>query len=233
MRLAPLVLTALTLTTACKEQSSSGGVANDPSAKPLPSATIAALPPPSTPDPSAIPTPTAAATTTTTTTTTATATATMPTPTPTPSTAPTPTPSTAPTPSAAPPPPPAKPVFAHFAGSAYAVDLSNPGNCQSGTECTVVIRLSAQAPYHINKEYPYKFTANDAGGVQFVAADRVFSRGSGAFSQQGETAATITVRFRGTAAGSATIAGPFRLSVCTDKECKIDVANVSLTVPIL
>lgn len=121
----------------------------------------------------------------------------------------------------------------HFAGSAYAVDLSNPGNCQSGTDCTLVIRLSAQAPYHINKEYPYKFTANDAGGVQFLAADRVFSRGSGAFSQQGETAATITVRFRATAAGSATIAGPFRLSVCTDKECKIDVANVSLTVPIL
>jgi hypothetical protein len=87
----------------------------------------------------------------------------------------------------------------------------------------------------VNKEYPYKFTANDAANVQFLGADggKVFSRGSGAFSQQGETAATISVRFRGTATGTATIAGPFRLSVCTDTECKIDVANVSLGVPIL
>jgi hypothetical protein len=67
--------------------------------------------------------------------------------------------------------------------------------------------------------------------VTFLGADggRVFSRASGAFAQQSETVATVTVRFR--ASGAAPIAGPFRLSVCTDTECKIDVANVALTVP--
>jgi hypothetical protein len=224
MRTAFTLGLVVALTGACKEAPSSGGVASDPSAMPLPSATIAALTPSTTGSPT-----TTTTTSTSTTTSTTTPTSTAPTPSPSPAAPPSPSPSLS-----APPHPPAKPVFAHFGGTGYAVDLSASG-CVSGADCTLVIRLQAQAPYHVNKEYPYKFTANDAANVVFLGAEggKVFSRGSGAFAQQGEAAATVTVRFRGSAAGTATVAGPFRLSVCTDTECKIDVANVSLAVPIL
>jgi hypothetical protein len=185
---------------------------------------VAATPPPSAtasaaPSASIASTTTATATATATTTATATATATT-----------TATVATIPTA----PSPPAKPVFAHFTGPAFTVDASNPGTCKVGGDCAVALRFQTTGEYHVNDDYPYRFTAADAAGVTFLGSDGggTFSRKTGDFQKANATSAVMNVRFRGTAAGTATIAGTFKLAYCTDATCTPATQAVSLSVPI-
>ena len=143
---------------------------------------------------------------------------------------------TAPVAPAPPAPAPApKPASAHYASTVYAVDASAPGDCHVGADCAMTLRLAASSPYHINKEYPYKFVATPNAAAQFLgeAGGATFSRASGAFQQQAEAVATMTVRFKGAAPGLAPIGGTFKLSVCSDNECKVETQAVELLVPIL
>jgi len=129
---------------------------------------------------------------------------------------------------------PAKPVFAHFAGPAFTVDASNPGTCKVGGDCAVSLRFQTTGEYHVNDDYPYRFTATDAPGVTFLGSDGggTFSRKTGDFQKASATSAVMNVRFRGTAAGTATIAGTFKLAYCTDATCTPATQAVSLSVPI-
>ena len=53
----------------------------------------------------------------------------------------------------------------------------------------MALRLEASGGYHVNKEYPYKFTANAAPSVDFLGRDpggaAVFSKAAGDFTQDG------------------------------------------------
>jgi len=99
----------------------------------------------------------------------------------------------------------------------------------------VTLRLVASGEYHVNKEYPYKFTAAAAPGVTFLgSADAsTFSRAAGDFREEGEKIGVMTVRFRPTAAGEAKVSGTYKMSVCSAENCQVESQAVSLSIPVL
>jgi hypothetical protein len=115
----------------------------------------------------------------------------------------------------------------------YDLVVATPG-CAVGQECTLALRLSTKGSYHINKEYPYKFTGAPAGGVTFAAkgAPNVFSKASGDFSIDGETRAVMNVRYRASEAGKVTLAGTYKMSVCSADQCRIVDPKVALQVAV-
>jgi hypothetical protein len=57
----------------------------------------------------------------------------------------------------------------------------------------------------------------------------------GDFREEGEKAATMTVAFKPTAApagGKVTLAGTYKMSVCSDANCQIEQTAISLAVPV-
>ena len=127
-----------------------------------------------------------------------------------------------------------KPVSKHIAGNNFTLDLASPG-CKAGSECTMTVKLVATADYHVNKEYPYKFTATPAPGVEFLGKPDapVFTRAAGDFTEQGEKSGTMTIRFKPTTPGHPTIAGTYKFSVCSADQCQIEQEKLELTVPTL
>lgn len=118
-------------------------------------------------------------------------------------------------------------------GQNFSLDLASAG-CKAGADCTMSIKLTAAAEYHVNKEYPYKLTANAAPGVTFLGKKdpNTFSKASGDLVEDGEKSATMTVRFKPAAAGEAKVAGTYKMSVCSADQCQIEVQPIALSVPV-
>lgn len=118
-------------------------------------------------------------------------------------------------------------------GQNFSLDLASTG-CKAGADCTLTIKLNAAADYHVNKEYPYKVTANAAPGLTFLGKKdaNTFSKESGDFVEEGEKTATMTVRFKPAAAGEAKVAGTYKMSVCSADQCQIEVQPIALNVPV-
>ena len=127
-----------------------------------------------------------------------------------------------------------KPASTRMSGKNFTLDATSPG-CRVDVPCTLVLRLAASGDYHVNKEYPYKFTATAASGVQFLGNGdaNVFSRGAGDFREDGEKNATLTVRFKPTASGEARVSGTYKMSVCSAENCQIEQQAVNLAVPVM
>lgn len=127
-----------------------------------------------------------------------------------------------------------KPAGTSITGKNFTLAVGSPG-CRVDTPCAVTLRITAGGEFHVNKEYPYKFTANAAPGVTFLGSGdaNVFSRAAGDFREEGEKSATMTVRFKPTAAGEAKIAGTYKMSVCSAEQCQIEAQAVQLAVPVL
>jgi len=113
---------------------------------------------------------------------------------------------------------------------------TSAGDCVAGSPCSVSLRLAATSGYHINDQYPYKYTATNVPAVDFQGTDpqgkNVFSKGAGDFATQGPTVGVMTVKFTPKSKGSVTIDGTFKLSVCSEANCKIDSASPSVTVAV-
>lgn len=129
----------------------------------------------------------------------------------------------------------ATPPSSHIDGNNYKLDAT-ASDCTVGAACVATIRLEALGGYHINASYPYKFKAQAAPGVEFLgqdASDRhVFSKASGDFSVTGEKVAAMVVRFRTSAKGKLTIAGTYKMSVCSDANCQLEQPGVAFDVEI-
>ena len=114
---------------------------------------------------------------------------------------------------------------------------ANVGSCAANTECTVDLRLEAQGDFHVNKEYPYKFKATPASGITFLGKDpagaETFSKAAGDFKPDAsnEKVGTMTVKFKAASKGSVSVAGTFKLSVCSAQNCMLEQASV--TVPVV
>lgn len=119
-------------------------------------------------------------------------------------------------------------------GHDFFIDAAPSGACAVGATCTVTLTLVATGAFHINDEYPYKFRAAGAAGVDFLGSGSggkyVFSKDFGDWRKKDEKTGTMTVRFRPTAAGSKTIGGVFKLSVCSEQSCQLEQQQVSTTV---
>jgi len=129
---------------------------------------------------------------------------------------------------------PLKPAGTSISGKNFTLAVGSPG-CRVDIPCAVTLRITAGGEFHVNKEYPYKFTASAAPGVTFLGSGdaNVFSRAAGDFREEGEKTATMTVRFKPTAAGEAKVAGTYKMSVCSAEQCQIESQAVALTVPVL
>gem|GEM_PF-511280 len=134
----------------------------------------------------------------------------------------------------APPPTPLKPASTRVSGKNFTLDAVSPG-CRVETPCTMTLRLAASGEYHVNKEYPYKFLAAAAPGVQFLGNGdaNTFSRAAGDFREDGEKAATMTVRFKPSSAGEARVSGTYKMSVCSAENCQVETQAVTLAVPVM
>jgi hypothetical protein len=132
------------------------------------------------------------------------------------------------------PPTPLKPASTRITGKNFTLDAASPG-CRVDTPCTLTLHLAATGEYHVNKEYPYKFTATATPGVQFLGHGdaSTFSRASGDFHEDGEKTATMTVRFKPTAAGEARVGGTYKMSVCSAENCQIETQTVALAIPVM
>jgi hypothetical protein len=122
---------------------------------------------------------------------------------------------------------------AHIEGKNFAIDVAAPG-CAVGAECTMTMKLLPAGDFHINKDYPYKFLATPAPSVTFLGKGEAttFSKASGDFKEEGEKSATMTVRYKATAAGGAKVSGTYKLSVCNPDQCQIEQQPISLDVPV-
>ncbi|NUO50645.1 MAG: hypothetical protein HOV80_17460 [Polyangiaceae bacterium] len=94
---------------------------------------------------------------------------------------------------------------------------------KKGQPGTVTAIVNALGEYHVNQEYPYKFKMGTApAGVTYPEAIvRAVNRT--------EKKATISIPFTPSAAGNTTISGELSLSVCTDSNCVIEKAQLSVT----
>ena len=106
----------------------------------------------------------------------------------------------------------------------YRLDAGPRTPCASGATCEARLVLTALGDYHVNKDYPFKFVGD--------AAPAVPVDGNGAFALDDAKHGTLTIRFRPTAAGTAKLAGQFKLSVCSDDTCEIETPQLELTVPV-
>jgi hypothetical protein len=113
---------------------------------------------------------------------------------------------------------------------------ANVAACTSGADCTIALKLEAKGDFHVNKEYPYKFKANAANGVTYLGKSTpdTFSKSDGDFvlDASNEKVGTMTLKFKSANKGAVTIAGVFKLSVCSAQNCQLETANVSVPVTV-
>lgn len=107
-------------------------------------------------------------------------------------------------------------------------------DCKVKHVCTATVHLAATSGFHVNDDYPYKFVADDVTGVSFASKDapRTFSKAAGDFTKTSETEGEMVVRFEPSEAKSLPLTGQFKLSVCSADACQIEVAKLSLAVPV-
>jgi len=128
---------------------------------------------------------------------------------------------------------PARPMLAALGATHetenYKVTIEAPGPYKKGVEGKVNVVLTTKGDYHINKQYPYKFTCQDppAEGVSYPKP--VVRREDGTFE---ERKAVLAVPFVANRAGEVKVGGVFSLSVCTDANCLMDKAPIEITVKI-
>src|SRR5262245_9189607 len=128
----------------------------------------------------------------------------------------------------------AKPVphgTATFKGNNFNLQATS-GSCKKGDDCTLTLRLEALGAYHINDSYPYKFTpgpTKDGKPENIEFAKATFSKAEGDFKKEAEKVATMTVKFKATAAAG-TIAGVYKMSVCSEQNCQLEQQEVTLKV---
>jgi hypothetical protein len=109
-----------------------------------------------------------------------------------------------------------------------------PGDCTAGSACIVTLKLVATGDFHINDEYPYRFKADDAPGVEFLGTDagnkNSFSKAAGDWTKSEEKAGAMAVKFVPADRGQKSIAGTFKLSVCSPQACLLEQRQVTASV---
>ena len=97
------------------------------------------------------------------------------------------------------------------------------------------VKLVALGDFHVNDEYPYRFKANEAPGVDFGGTDAlgkgVFSKSAGDWHKADAKSGVMTVKFTPREKGEKTITGMFKLSVCSAANCLLEQRE--LTTPVV
>jgi hypothetical protein len=115
----------------------------------------------------------------------------------------------------------------------FFIDMAT-SDCALGSPCSLKVNLVATGDYHINDDYPYRFKADDAPGVEFLGTDpggkNAFSKAAGDWRKAEAKSGAMTVNFTPADRGSKTIAGTFKLSVCSPQSCLLEQRQVKASV---
>lgn len=113
----------------------------------------------------------------------------------------------------------------------FFIDVATPPGCTVGAICSVALHLVAKGDFHINDEYPYRFSADEGPGLRFEGTERagrnVFSKPAGDWQKTDAKSGEMQIRFTPLEKGSKTIAGTFKLSVCSAEACLLEQRHVS------
>ena len=131
-------------------------------------------------------------------------------------------------------------VSAPLADCGHAVCATNffidtaAADCTARSPCSLTVKLVATGEFHINDEYPYRFRADDVSGVEFLGTDtggrNSFSKAAGDWQKAEEKSGAMTVKFTPTERGTKTIAGTFKLSVCSVQNCLLEQRQLTASV---
>ncbi|HEU4538931.1 MAG TPA: hypothetical protein VFS00_32650 [Polyangiaceae bacterium] len=105
----------------------------------------------------------------------------------------------------------------------YVVSFRAEGPYQQGKEGTAEVVIEAKGEYHINDQYPFRFTPKEGDGATF----------KGPVGREGGTVekskVALKVPFTPTRAGEVKLAGKISLSVCSDKQCLMEKHDLEAT----
>ena len=110
--------------------------------------------------------------------------------------------------------------------AAFSAYLSGAGKYAAGSPGNVTAVLNALGEYHVNPDYPIKFTLGAApAGVSY--GETVLRNAT-----KGDKRASISIPFTPSAAGSYTISGVFSIGVCVASSCTNEKVPLSVTVKV-
>lgn len=109
----------------------------------------------------------------------------------------------------------------------FKVELRSVGPYSKDAEGKFEVFLETKGEYHINEQYPYRFTPKT--GVEGVSYKGPVGRESGNFDK---TTATLSVPFTATKSGKVPVGGKLSLSVCSDKTCLMDKIDLEFEVDV-
>lgn len=111
----------------------------------------------------------------------------------------------------------------------FTVELKSAGSYKKGVEGAVELVLTSKAGYHVNPDYPAKFKLIDPAPEGLSFPKKVLKKEDGKFE---ETKATLKVPFVAANAGKQKISGTFSFSVCSDKNCFMEKADLDVEVDV-
>lgn len=118
--------------------------------------------------------------------------------------------------------PTAAPAAAPLAAKPFYRLDAVPASCAAGRPCEAKVVLTALGAYHVNKDYPFKFLPDAASPLT----------GAPAFAHDDATHGTLTLTFQPAAAGTTTLTGTFKLSVCSDDTCEIEKPQIAVQIAV-
>lgn len=111
---------------------------------------------------------------------------------------------------------------------AYAVSASNV-SVSAGGEGVVVVTIKAKGDHKVNEEYPHKVKLNDPpAGLELPKTK--LSKAEGTFSDK--KTFTFNVPVKGKSAGTHTLTGEVKFSVCNDSQCVIKKESIKAVVTV-
>jgi hypothetical protein len=110
------------------------------------------------------------------------------------------------------------------AGASYEAWLETTGDYAVGTPGSLLVGLSAKAPYKCNTQYPYKFVLDaPSTGVTYPSST---VRGMHVDGKH----ASMPIPFSLTSSGSHVVSGTLSFSTCTEDKCLVDKVHLAVTV---
>lgn len=103
-------------------------------------------------------------------------------------------------------------------GDGYQIVVTD-GSGQVGQETQVIVTIKAAEGYKVNEKYPHKLKLGDApAGLEFPKP--VLKKDDGTFD--GKKSFTFKVPVKATRAGTFSLEGKLKFSVCNDSQCLVE-----------
>jgi hypothetical protein len=131
-------------------------------------------------------------------------------------------------------PPPMRAPAPHLEGPSWTMDVSVDGKLRQDQPATLTIKAVARAGFHVNEDYPNKFTADTGGDFERVKSESGNGLTLDTCSDDSAHKCTATVKVRVTPRGNGSmmLGGVLALGTCDKDRCLIDKIPVLIQVDV-